>query len=285
MGKNSTRHYARIPAQRAADIADLAESIADHYCPELPVSPEVILRSKSITTSFNDYGDTFDGLLEQKDGRFHVYCNLARVEAKGSPRARFTLGHELGHYFIDEHRNALLAGTPPHESQTDFSSANPVEAEADLFASCLLMPRRRFLTASVRVADTLRGVIDLSARFATSITSTAVRYASLGVQPCAVVRWTAEGFSWKWLSPQMHRNQMWKTIEEVGSVPDDSPTGRVLRGQSAPGDPIAAGTTAAAWFPFVAPGSPRDVLLMEHAVSLGRFGVLTMIFPLDGALS
>ena len=57
------------------------------------------------------------GMLEHRGGRpacwsggWHIYCNLDCVGQKDSPRARFTLAHELGHYYIDEHRNALVAG-------------------------------------------------------------------------------------------------------------------------------------------------------------------------------
>jgi hypothetical protein len=277
-----SRRYAEIPPQRRDAIAELAESIADRACPVLPVRPDVILKEKGITTSAGDYGDTFDGLLELKDGRFHVYCNLARVEYEGSARARFTVGHELGHYFIDEHRNALLAGTPPHESKADFSSDNPIEQEADLFASHLLMPTGLFVAAATKADASLNGVVRLAATFATSITSTAIRYAKLGIRPCVVIRWGAEGYAWKWLSPQVHRSKLWKTVEEVERVPTDSPTGKILAAESAPAGILSAGSTAATWFPFVHAGSGRDALLMEYAMSLGRFGALTMLFPIDG---
>ena len=223
------------------------------------------------------------GCSNRGGGRFHVYCNLSRVDAPTSPRARFTLGHELGHFFIDEHRNALLAGSPPHNSQSDYASANPIEIEADHFASSLLLPERRFVPEARKVPATLEGVLRLARIFATSVSSTAIRYAKLGIKPCVVIRWTAEGYAWKWLSPQMHRNKFWTTIEEVDSVPPDSPTGRVLAEADASLGVVAAGTTAAAWFRFVDPGSLRDLLLMEHAMSLGKFGALTMLFPIDGS--
>src|SRR5689334_23997225 len=54
------------------------------------------------------YGNCFDGLLEYEAGEFHVYCNVDRGNIPGGARARFTLAHELGHYFIDEHRIALI---------------------------------------------------------------------------------------------------------------------------------------------------------------------------------
>ena len=276
-----SRRYVPIATDRAQAIADLAESIADHLCPSLPVQPDAILRAKGITSSNGDYGDAFDGMLELKDGRFHVYCNVARVESARSSRARFTLGHELGHFFIDEHRNALLAGTALHQSHADFSSDNPVEKEADLFASHLLMPGARFTREAERTEASLDGVVRLAGVFDTSITSTAIRYASLGIRPCVVIRWTAEGYAWKWLSPQVFRNRLWKTIEDVDKVLPDSATGMVLAGGGGSDGVISKVSTAATWFPSVHEGSGRDALFMEHAMSLGKFGAITMLFAMD----
>ncbi len=44
-----------------------------------------------------------------------------------------------------------------------------------------------------------------------------------------------------------------------------------------------AGSTASFWFPFMKPGDPMDVVLIEQAISLGRFGVLTLLFPESGS--
>jgi len=132
-----------ISKDRKEEIAELAETVADEHCPTGRVDPVLIAKAKGITLSFGRYEDAFDGLLEHCCGRFHIYCNLDRVERAGSPRARFTLSHELGHFYIDEHRNALKAGrAPSHPSFCDYESKNPVEQEADHFASCLLMPAK-----------------------------------------------------------------------------------------------------------------------------------------------
>lgn len=40
-----------------------------------------------------------------------------------------------------------------------------------------------------------------------------------------------------------------------------------------------AGTTAAAWFRFVNDYDYRNVIFIEQAITLGRFGVLTFLFP------
>lgn len=274
----------RLDETRRAEIAELAEHIAEEYFPSEAVNPGAILEAKNITQSFGEYGDYFDGMLECADGKFHVYCNLDRVGDRRSPRARFTLAHELAHYFIDDHRQALLSGAvPSHPSQCEFESKNLVEREADSFASNLLLPRRRFLEAAQDARRGLGGILELARQFQTSVTATAVRYASCDVVPCAVLKWSAKGLDWKWLSTETFRARYRKTIEAVEDLPEGSSTADALEGKR----PLAAdyferGSTAAAWFPFLSQESHRNAIMVEQAAPLGQFGVLTFLYPESG---
>jgi len=185
-----------LSPERKRQLAELAEAVADEHCPQV-VEPEAIAQAKHITLSFGFYKDAFDGLLEHKAGRFHIYCNLDRVEQRESPRARFTLSHELAHFYIDEHRMALKSGqVPAHSSFCEFESKNLVEQEADCFAANLLMPPGRF-RKKARGLVGLAAIVGLAQHFKTSVTSTAVHYASLGVAPCAVLKWNNKGLAWK----------------------------------------------------------------------------------------
>ena len=149
-----------VDPERLAEIAELAEAVADEHCPSGRVEPEAIARAKRIRASFGQYGEAFDGMLEHKAERFHIFCNLARVDRPDAPRARFTLAHELGHYYLDEHRNALSAGrTAAHRSQCEYESPNLAEQEADHFAANLLMPQARFLAKAERVSRGMSGII------------------------------------------------------------------------------------------------------------------------------
>jgi|SRR5215213_4370 len=274
-----------VPPEREQEIAELAEAVADEYFPDRRVEPTAILKAKGVTLSFGHYGTSFDGLLECLRGRFHVYGNLDRVEGRDTPRARFTLGHELGHFFIDEHRNALRAGlAPSHPSVCEYESALPVEREADHFASNLLMPPARFNKLAVRAAAGLGGVLKIAEHFGTSVTSTAIRYAKSEIVPCAVIKWDGHGFGWKWLSTETFRARFRRTVETLSDLPEDSPTVRAISGERPPAQGyFTAGTTAAAWFPFVDDRGTRNVILIEQAMPLGRFGVLTVLYPESGS--
>lgn len=273
-----------IPLARLQEIAELAEAVADGRCPTGQVEPASIVSALGITLSFGSYAEAFDGMLEHRKGRFHIYCNLDRVERRDSARARFTLGHELGHYFIDDHRRALENGeVPAHPSKCDYESKNPVEREADHFSSNLLMPAKRFLAQAKRAGMGLRGVLALANHFDTSITSTAIRYATLEVGPCAIMKWSDSGYAWKWLSSSTFQVGLRKTIESVSALPKGSPTAQALGDGTVPAAGFfEAGTTASAWFPHVSETSDRNAIMIEQAVRLGRFGVLSFLYPQSG---
>ncbi len=278
-------HRQLVAVDRVGEIAELAEAVADEHCPTGSVDPEAIARAKRITFSYGDYGDAFDGMLEHRAGRFHIFCNLNRSQRRGAPRARFTVAHELGHYYLDEHRNALAQGrTRAHRSLCQYESPNLAEQEADHFASNLLMPPGRFAARARPIRPGFQGIIELAKHFATSVTSTTIRYACADLAPCAVVKWSWRGYDWKWLSAETFRARFRKTIETRKEITEGSPTWRALNRELPPEQGFfEAATTASAWFPHVRQGQFRDVIFIEQAMPLGRFGVLTFLFPEGGA--
>jgi hypothetical protein len=271
----------RLPRSLSEEIAELAEFVAEDYCVAGRVEPSVIAKEKKITLSCSAYGDTFDGMLEHKSGRFHIYVNLDRVDRPDSCRARFTLGHELGHFFIDDHRNALAAGrVPKHPSRCEFESSNPVEVQADHFASNLLLPTTRFLAKTKRLSPGLAGIMRIADFFRTSITSTAIRYVSMGVRPSVVIKWNPDGFAWKWISEDAFQAGYRKTTENFSQLPAECPTRLALAGEPAPTTGyFERASTASTWFPFCRPGTYHDIILIEQSIRLGRFGTLTFLFP------
>ena len=273
-----------LPVVRERAISELAEFVAEEYCPLGSVEPLTILREKKITHSSGFYGSHFDSMLDCRNGSFHVYTNLERLGSPSSPRARFTLGHELGHYFIDDHRNALLAGVEPHGSRCDYESRNLVEQEADLFASHLLLPESRFKAAAARLPVGFGAILSMANQFGTSFTATAIRYVLADLIPCTVIKWSVDGFGWKWFSRSTFEAGIWKTIEERSRLPTDSATEEAFRVDSPMADRvIRRGSTAATWFPFITTGSARNAILIEEAIPLGRFGVLTLLYPEGGS--
>ena len=100
----------------------------------------------------------------------------------------FTIGHELGHYFLGGHVEALLGdGTEVHYSESGCGSANVFEEEADFFAAERLMPKPRFKEQMRKAGEGFDAIEHLAGVFQTSLVATAIRFAQLGEDPIAVV--------------------------------------------------------------------------------------------------
>ena len=266
-----------LPRLRHRDLAELAEAVAETCSDSGRVEPARALDLEGAQVRYGDFHDAFDGLLECRGGRFWAYVNLPRNGGHpDAPRARFTLAHETGHFFIETHRRALLAGQPPHGSTTDFASHLRVEQEADLFAAHLLMPAARVRTRHRRAAPGLAGVLALADAFGTSRTSTALRVAHLDLAPCAAIRWRPDGSSWAAVSASLRALGLTAPITHADQVPRGGATHCILHsGQS--DAPLQTGATAAFWFDRVRPGGPRDATLHEEAVGLGPHGAITLL--------
>lgn len=183
------------------EINELASGISEYYFPNGQIDPIFIAKKNKISFSFGDYADSFDGLLECENSEFHIYMNLTRLGQAYSERARFTFGHELGHYFIDDHRNALLKGlSPSHCSYTGFKSRNRAERQADYFASCLLMPEIGFRKYCFRKKFEFRIIDELSKKYGTSKSATALRFCAIGNHPIMVVYSYDNSIKWYWYS-------------------------------------------------------------------------------------
>lgn len=284
----ATRKRADISDRRRHTIAELAEAVAADVVSGTgdgkPVDAALALRNEGVAVVYDDFGDAFDGLLELRSGRFWAYVNLARCGGRpDASRARFTAAHEAGHYFLDEHRHALLDGRPPHGSLTDFASHLRVEHEADLFAAHLLMPTERFMNEARRAGRGLDAVLALRERFGTSIKSTALRYVEVGAAPCAVVRWRPDGSAWQWVSEAFRGRGLRRAVDAAGRVPRGGATYLVMGSPSAAESerPCTSAATAGFWFDGVRPGSSRDVVLIEQALGLGSHGAIFMLTEAD----
>lgn len=138
-----------LQQQRKDELKELADFVLEEYCDNQIININDLLQILDISICFGNYSDSFDGLLECINDSFHIYCNLDRLQSKYNPRTRFTITHELGHFFIQEHRDALLSGKMlGHCSFSEYQSNDLIEQEADFFASNLLLPEILFLKSA-----------------------------------------------------------------------------------------------------------------------------------------
>jgi Zn-dependent peptidase ImmA (M78 family) len=164
--------------------AKAAEVLAERKISALPVDPFGIATGEGIVCE-KLKGSGVSGCLCGAGDMFSIFYNDS-IASEGF--RRFTIAHELGHYFLDGHYKYIFAdGNSRHVSESGYSSDDQIEREADAFAASLLMPSGLFKSASARVAPGFKAIETLSARCLTSMTATAIRYADLSDDPIAVI--------------------------------------------------------------------------------------------------
>lgn len=139
----------------------------------LPVDPVKIARDHDIHVEAMPPSSPggVSGMLIYAHGK-HAILYATHINNDGFQR--FSIAHELGHFFIDGHYETVLANGF-HQSLAGASS-NRYEKEADLFSSSLLMPRQLFDPELQKAGEGMEAVKYLRERCRTSTTATAIRY-------------------------------------------------------------------------------------------------------------
>ena len=188
---------------------------------------------------------------------------------------RFTVGHELGHYFIDGHPEQIQKSAPLHVSRAGFSQGdNSIEIEADHFASGLLLPTYLVHRSLRNAAIGLEGVISLSDDSICSLTASAIRAAECSEYPVAVVVSQGDKVCYCFQSDGFKRLGGRRFLRKGTPLPDSATkefnrsTGRILSGAR-----HWAESDLSTWFD----GSPQ-IKLDEEIIGLGSYGFTLTVF-------
>jgi len=161
------------------------EVSASHGCDALPVDPFAITEANSIVVeAMPPSSKGFSGFL-QRVGEEYGIAYATHIDSEGF--RRFSISHELGHYFLEGRIEALFATSDIHESRAGFTSGEPYEMEADHFAAGLLMPRKLFVPALERTGQGIAAIQALAALCTTSLVATAIQYAQQTSDAVAVI--------------------------------------------------------------------------------------------------
>jgi hypothetical protein len=244
-----------------------ASILKDHGLYKLPVDPIEIAKREGIRLAPGSYGGRFDGRLEfhRKQGRFLLFYADGRT-GRTEGRIRFTIGHELGHYYLEEHRRYLMSGLW-HGSHTGFVSDNRLEKEADRFSAELLMPADLFRTQVGRFRQrvcTLKDLITLSERLGTSITATALRYCELDIEASSMML-ARDGFVLFHVASYDMRRLGYSFVSKGSRVPGTSKTALLFAEGAA--DFVEGEIDAGVWY------EDRHGTLWEEAQWLGSTGL------------
>ena len=188
---------------------------------------------------------------------------------------RFTVAHELGHYFLDGHPEEIQKTSPLHVSRAGFTQGdNSIEIEADHFASGLLLPTRLVKQSLLRAQIGLEGIQELAEHSECSLTASAIRAAQCGPHPMAVVVSRGDRICYGFLSdgfkqlrprafPRKDDPLPFTATREFNRDPANVETGRRVTSE----------TTLAEWFDGLA-----SVSLDEEIIGLGKYGFTLTVF-------
>lgn len=237
-------------------------AIADDLCIEVQAKPT---SAKGVS-----------GMLIRSGEMFGIMY-ATHINSQGFQR--FSVGHELGHYLLPGHVDAVLNDKGIHQSHAGFISDNRYEREADQFAAGLLMPGFLFADACKTVAEGLDGIQTLADRCLTSLTATAIRYTYFTGIPAAVVQSVGDRIQWCFMSDALREVPNVDWIRANQPIPRRTKTwsfnqvhGNVASGRRADGT-----TDLSTWF-----GGRHHVEMTEEVIGLGSYGrTLTVLTAED----
>lgn len=252
------------------ELEQLADEVrAGHEICDTPVDPFKIAAAEQIKLLPGTYDDCFDGRLEYRKQReragFYLFYAEASPGSRPMGRVRFSIAHELGHFYIPAHREYLLSGYW-HGSRAGFVSEKPLERQADQFAAALLMPRFAMndFAKGHRGGCSLQDLADLANdQFETSVLSTVIRYVQLDFEPCCAVLTENGRVRFSFTSESMRALKLgW--VERGADVPTGTVSNKALAAQQ----PSAkGGVDSEIWFEGK---PPRD--LWEEILVFGQSG-------------
>ena len=260
------------------EVRNRAEKIVrEHGLESFPVDVLALARAKQIEVFPNP--NTEEGvsgmLLRSGDTFAIVYATYLNNEGF----ERFSIAHELGHYFLPSHYDLRDPSGSQHFSKAGFFSVDRLEREADTFAGSLLMPEDLFRESMNDFELGLPAIESMATLCRTSLTATAIRYAELNERPVGVVVSTAGAVEWSCLS-----RSFYKAFSERGPARGTKvPQGTATASIACNPEKVARSTRVSRlgdlsdWSDS---GGEREIT--EDVIGLGRYGRVLTVLSFQG---
>jgi len=142
----------------------MARKLAEKYnISTVPVDIEALCNLLGIKIEYVDFSEIENETGKQISGAIYRRGNSKYVilvnDECAEPRARFTIAHELGHYFLHTDSNVRII-------VSFYKAQSPTEIEANKFASELLMPKdllmKEYNKLVIPISDTLAKKFNVS---------------------------------------------------------------------------------------------------------------------------
>lgn len=187
------------------DVASLAQDFSRQVFPDAPISMVGGLNlSKGV-----------EGMLMPRPDGSGEWGIIYNESIRSAGRRNFTLAHELGHYLL--HRQAHPGGLQcTNRNMADWDEArNRIEAEANTFASYLLMPLDDFRAQIRGRAIDIDVMTELAERYAVSLTAAILKWMTI-TEKRAMIVVGKEGFiDWAWSSEPLLKSGVYYRARQV----------------------------------------------------------------------
>ena len=269
-----------ITRSRLKSIQRLAGSILtdNGLLSSLPVRPKELAAKIGINViPFNPPQRDISGCLMMDQGRFGIFYSTA-IQNEGFQN--FTVAHELGHYFIDDHPSAVLVDGK-HLSRSGYISKDRYEREADAFAAALLMPWKLIDPVIKRSTPGFEAVKALSDACKSSLVASAIRYCEVTTECIAAVVSHHGEVEFMTASLSFKQLQGIDWLRKREQIPHDVPTHRLGTDMEWIGGCEVAleGSLLSQWFPDAARQEVE-----EDVVGLGSYDRTLTLLVTDSAL-
>ena len=241
------------------------EVIREHKITCLPVCPFSIAKARGIVVQGKSAGAPgCSGMLLRVGNSFGI---MYSTDIDNEGFQRFSVAHELGHYFLPDHPEQVLQHGA-HASRAGFTSNDPYEREADFFAGALLLPKSLVRPLVSRLPEGMDGLIELAQSCRTSLTSTAIAYAQTSSAAVAVILSDHGAVKFCFMSDAMKRARVgW--IGKREQIPSGSLTEKMARAKRRVDLPESDDTDLQDWFASDQSHPAReDVLSLRSADEL-----------------
>lgn len=240
---------------------------------KLPVRPKEFAESLRITVQpFEPPEPDISGFLMQCGNEFGIGYSTA-IQNEGFQN--FTISHELGHYFIDDHPLAVLQGGK-HFSRSGFISKDRYEEEADAFATEFLMPWGLVGPIIRKQPPGFGAIKSVSDACESSILASAVRYSQVTSECVAVIVSLRGAVEFMTASNSFKQLPGLDWLRKRDSLPSTVPSARYSldREWIRKCEFVEEGAKLNEWFP-----NAPDLEISEDIVGLGSYGrLLTILF-------
>lgn len=210
----------------------------------------------------------FEGALYPSEGK-REWLLLYNEKIRSQGRIRFTQAHELGHYLLHRHVRDSFTCSESDVINLETDDAT-IEAQADSFASTLLIPLDDFRAQMAGAAD-FNALGACAERYGVSLTAAALRWVK-HTDKHAVLIVHRDGFmDWAFSSARAAKNgAFFRTRTQTSAVPD----GALAADASIPHERAGAEISARTWFPH----APVDLSLQEMKISANEYdSIMTLL--------